>query len=181
MGAPRRHDRFIKIIQKPLQKAFTFLLLAFTLTACSFNPNLQGKGESYLQGEWKQDTVPLQKQLVTYSLYSFKFSCDSVYTTIRTFSKVNSGYDTCMNAGQWTEYVRGTYQQKNDTLRIKGNFCNADFSLKDAGGCFRSGVYTDVFKVSAKSDSLIQLSSVSSVIPIDLHLTHKISCIPKPL
>ena len=134
-----------------------------------------------MQGEWKQDSIPMQSQLVTYSLYSFKFSCDSVYATIRTYSKVNTGYDSCMNAGQWTEYVRGTYKQKKDTLQIKGSFCNADFSLKDEKGCFRFGVYHDDFKVTHKTDSLIELSSESSVIPIGLHLTHKISCIPKPL
>lgn len=164
-----------------MQKAFTFLLLAFTLIACSLNPGLQGKGEDYLQGEWRQDSVTMQKQLLSYSLYGFKFSCDSVYGTIQNFSKVNSGYDTCMNAGHWTEYFRGTYEQKNDTLRIKGNFCNADFSLKGPGGCFRSGVYQDVFKVSQKSDLLIEFSSISNVIPVKLRLINKVICRPKPL
>jgi len=164
-----------------MQKAFTFLLLALTLIGCSLNPGLQGKGEAYLQGEWKQDSVAMQKQLLSYSLYELKFSCDSVYGTIRSFSKVNSGYDTCMNAGHWAEYFRGTYEQKNDTLRIKGNFCNADFSLKGPEGCFRSGVYQDVFKVNRTNDSLVQLSSISNVIPLNLRLTHKIVCNPKPL
>ena len=165
-----------------MQKAFTFLLLAFTLiTGCSLNPNLQGKGEAYLQGQWKQDSIPMQKQLLSYSLYDFKFSCDSVYATIRSFSKVNNGYDTCMNRGSWTEFVRGTYQQTNDTLRIKGNFCNADFSLKGPEGCFRSGVYQEVFKVARKGDLLIQFSSISNVIPVNLRLVNKINCNPKPL
>ncbi len=166
---------------KQMQKAFTFLLLAFTLYSCSPNAAVQGKGEDYLQGEWKQDSIPGQQQLLTYSLYDFRFSCDSVYATIRTVSKVNTGYDTCMNAGKWIEYVRGTYEQKNDTLRIKGNFCNADFSLKSAGGCFRSGVYQDVFKVKQQNDSLIQFSSTSNVIPVRLRLINKVSCNPKPL
>ena len=164
-----------------MQKAFTFLLLALTLIACSRDPAVQGKGEDYLQGEWKQDSIALQKQLLNYSLYEFKFSCDSVYATIRSFSKVNTGYDTCMNAGSWTEYVRGTYEQKNDTLRIKGNFCNADFSLKGPEGCFRSGVYQDVFKVSRKSDLLIEFSSISNVIPVNLRLINRITCNPQPL
>lgn len=164
-----------------MQKAFTVLLLALTLASCSFDQRLQGKGEDYLQGEWKQDSVPRQAQLLNYSLYDLRFTCDSVYATIRTVSKVNTGYDTCMNAGKWTEYMRGTYEQKNDTLRIKGNFCNADFSLKSAGGCFRSGVYQDVFKVSRQNDSLIQFSSTSGVIPVKLRLLNKISCNPQPL
>jgi predicted small secreted protein len=164
-----------------MQKAFTFLLLAFTLTACSLNPSLQGKGEDYLQGEWMQDSIAMQNKLLNYSLYEFKFSCDSVYGTIRSFSKVNNGYDTCMNAGKWTEYFRGTYQETNDTLRIKGNFCNSDFSLKGPEGCFRSGVYQDVFKVTRKSDSLVVFSGVANVIPVNLRLINKIACNPKPL
>ncbi len=164
-----------------MQKAFSFLLLAFTLTACSLNPNVQDKGEVYLQGEWRQDSIAMQKQLLSYSLYEFKFSCDSVYGTIHSFSTVNNGYDTCMNAGNWTEFFRGTYQQTNDTLRIKGNFCNSDFSLKGPEGCFRSGVYQDEFKVTPKSDSLVQFSSTSNVIPVNLRLLNKIACNPKPL
>ncbi len=164
-----------------MQKAFTFFLIAFVLTACSLNPGLQSRGEDYLQGQWEQDSIPMQNELLNYSLHYFKFSCDSVYLTIKTFSKINNGYDTCMNTGNWTEYVRGTYEQKNDTLRIRGNFCNADFSLKGPEGCFRSGVYQDVFKVSRKNDLLIQFSSISNVIPVNLRLVNKIICEPKPL
>src|ERR1700679_3466919 len=110
---------------------FAFLLSAFCLlTACSLNPNMQGQGENYLQGEWQQDPTPVQKQLVTYSLYHFTFTCDSVYIKQQTFSKVNYGSDTCMNNGHWTEYIRGTYTQRHDTLYLKGVFCNADHSLK---------------------------------------------------
>ncbi len=96
-----------------MQKPFAFYLLALTFllsafSGCSFNPSLQGNGESYLQGEWKQDSIAKQKQLLTYSLYNFKFNCDSVFIQINTFSKVNSGMDSCMNAGHWSEYIRGT-------------------------------------------------------------------------
>jgi len=159
--------------------ALTFLLSA--LSACSFNPSLQGKGESYLQGEWKQDSIARQKQLLTYSLYNFKFNCDSVFIQINTFSKVNSGMDSCMNAGHWSEYIRGTYLQINDTLHIKGNFCNADYSLKKQLGCFRSGPYEAAFKAIKKNDSFIQFLSTSSVIPVNLRLIKKITCTPKPL
>jgi hypothetical protein len=164
-------------------KHFSFSLLAFTflLSACTLNPSLQGKGESYLQGEWKQDSIPMQKQLLTYSLFKYKFSCDSVFIEVNSVSKVNSGMDSCMNAGHWTEYIRGTYHQSNDTLHIKGNFCNADYTLKKQIGCFRSGPYEESFKVSKKTDSLVQFLSTSNVIPVNLHLIKKITCDPKPL
>src|SRR5882757_5336128 len=104
-------------------RLFCLFFLLSALCACSFNPNLQGKGQDYLQGEWKQDSIPMQKQLVAYSLYKFKFTCDSVYMQLDSYSKVNSGQDSCMNKGHWNEYIRGTYHQSNDTLHIKGNFC----------------------------------------------------------
>ncbi len=166
-----------------MQKSFAFLLLPFCLllAACSFNPSLQGKGEDYLQGEWKQDSIPMQKQLLSYSLFKFKFSCDSVFIEQSSVSKVNSGMDSCMNAGHWKEYIRGTYHQSHDTLHIKGNFCNADYSLKKQASCFRSGPYEEFYKVSKKTDSLVQFSSTSNVIPVNLHLIKKTSCTPKPL
>ncbi len=158
-----------------------FLLLALTLSACSFNPNVQGEGEKYLQGEWQQDSVSVQKQLLSYSLYKFKFTCDSFFVQQETFSKVNNGVDTCGNSGRYTEYMRGTYRQHNDTLYLKGYFSNADYSLKKFGGCFRSGEYTDLFKVSKQTDSLVQLTGTNSIIPINLRLTKALTCIPKPL
>jgi hypothetical protein len=165
-----------------MQKPFAFYLLALTfLSACSPNPGMQGNGDGYLQGEWRQDSVAMQKQLLNYSLFKFKFSCDSVYMEIASYSKVNSGMDSCMNAGSWKEYVRGTYHQSNDTLHIKGSFCNANYSLKKQLGCFRYGPYEGHFKVTKKAGSLVQFISTSNVIPVNLHLIKRTTCVPKPI
>jgi hypothetical protein len=142
---------------------------------------MQTPGESYLQGEWQQDSILKQKQLVTYSLYHLKFNCDSFFVSINSFSKVNAGADSCMSSGHWTEYCKGTYDQKNDTLHLKGQFCNADLTLKDDKGCFRSGDYEEFFKVSKKTDSLVQFASTTNIIPINARLIKRISCTPKPL
>jgi len=164
-----------------MQKSFCFLLLAFCLTACSMNPNTQGPGQGYLQGEWKQDSTLVQKQLMTYSLYDVKITCDSFFIKQHTITKVNYGADSCMSKGQWTEYIRGTYQQKNDSLHLKGVFCNPDFSIKLDATCFRAGVYEEYFKVDKKTDSLVQFSGTPSVIPISLRLINKLTCHIKPL
>ena len=145
------------------------------------NPNMQGPGEGYLQGEWQQDSTAVQKQLVTYSLYHFTFTCDSFFVKQQTFSKVNYGVDTCMNKGRWTEYIRGTYAQKLDTLHLKGVFCNADYSLKVESGCFRMGVYEEYFKITQKTDSLFQFSGTAGVIPLNMRLIKKLTCHIKPL
>jgi hypothetical protein len=160
--------------------AFCFLLSALS-AGCWFNPNMQTPGRPWLQGEWQQDSVTNQKQLVTYSLVHLKFSCDSFFMAIHTFSKVNNGPDSCMNSGHWAEYTRGNYEQRHDTLYLKGQFCNADGSLKDDKGCFRSGDYKESFIVSKKTDSLFHFASTTSVIPIDARLIKRTSCHPKPL
>lgn len=167
--------------KKPFAFYLTGIAFCLIMASCSRNPDMQEPGDSKLQGEWKQDSVPAQKSLVTYSLYDIKFSCDSFLLKISTVSKVNYGADTCMSKGHWDEYVRGTYSQRQDTLHIKGQFCNADGSYKNEQGCFRFGDYEEYFKVHQQSDSLIRFVSTSNVIPINAHLIKRTSCIPKPL
>lgn len=158
--------------------ALCFLLSAFS---CGFNPDKQTVGQAWVQGEWRQDSVPAQKQLISYSLYDLKFSCDSFFVKIQSYSKVNTGTDSCTSSGRWTEYWKGTYVQRHDTLRMKGEFCNADKSIKDEGTCLRFGTYEEYFKVTKKTDSLVQFTSTSNVIPITARLIKRTSCIPKPL
>lgn len=160
---------------------FTFPLIAFSFASCWFNPNMQGRGEVYLQGEWRQDSVPMENKLLEYSLYDIRFSCDSFYMRINTFSKVNNGADSCGASGHWTEYVRGNYQQQDDTVRLKGQFCNPDYSIKQEGGCFRAGPYEESFTVAKRSDSLIRFLPSESVIPVEVHLIKHTTCTPKPL
>ncbi|QHS55155.1 fumarate hydratase [Mucilaginibacter sp. 14171R-50] len=167
-----------------MKKAFAFYLLALTYllqTACRFNPDMQTPGEGYLQGEWQQDSVTMQKQLVTYSLYNLKFNCDSFFVSIKTFSKVNNGSDSCTKGGNWTEYAKGVYEQRNDTLHVRGLFCNANYTYKDPGGCLRSGVYEERFKITKKGDSVLQFSPTSNVISFNTRLIERSSCNPKPL
>lgn len=179
----------ICMMQKPivfrlLSIVFSFLLLTsclLLLSSCRFNPNYQGKGSDFLQGQWKQDSVERQKLLVSYSLYNFRFACDSFYVSIASVSKVNYGSDTCMNRGHWDEYARGTYEQRSDTLHLTGFFCNPDYSLKKEGGCFRFGAYVEDFKVSSKNDSTLSLLSFSNTIPVNLRLVKRVPCVAKPL
>jgi len=164
------------------KKYYFFYLLFFVLilASCRFNQAVQKPGVVFLQGEWAQDSVKLQKKLLNYTLYQFRFSCDSVFITTDNFSKVNYGTDTCMNKHKWKEYVRGKYELHHDTLRVRGLYCNPDFSLKNTG-CFHIGVYEDLFKLQKQSDTLLHVLSFSSTVPFDIHLTKKITCNPKPL
>ncbi|MEO8885637.1 MAG: fumarate hydratase [Mucilaginibacter sp.] len=166
-----------------MHKPFRLILstLCLLTAACSFNPNVQGKGEEYLQGEWQQDSTPVQKQLLSYSLYKFKFTCDSFFVQQQTISKINYGTDSCTKSGRWTEYMGGTYKQQHDTLFLKGFFTNADYSLKELGGCLRSGDYKEFFKVNKQSDSVLQLTGTASLIPVNIHLINKLTCKVKPL
>jgi len=161
--------------------AFGLLFFALSMTSCRMNPNMQTPGQAYLQGEWQQDSVPMQKQLISYSLYHIRFDCDSFFMTIKTFSKANYSADSCMANGRWTEYTRGHYEQRHDTLFLKGDYANADFTIKEDPGCLHAGVYKEIFKVNKKTDSLIQFSSTSGVIPVIARLIKRTTCTVKPL
>lgn len=170
-----------------MRRTFSFsiagliLWITFCLGACSNNPNYQGRGENYLQGEWQQDSVPAQNRLLTFSLYHLTFQCDSFFFRVNTVSKVNYGADTCMNRGHWTEYMKGTYQQRHDTVFMDGGFCNPNYTLKADGGCFRTGSYREFFVISKKTASLIRFTGSTEVIPVTVRLIKKITCNPKPL
>ncbi|HVW95396.1 MAG TPA: hypothetical protein VHA56_05480 [Mucilaginibacter sp.] len=165
-----------------VSKVVVVTLLLACCVSCRFNPDTQTRGQTWIQGEWRQDSVPAQKLLLSYSLHDIKFNCDSFFMTIHSFSKVDTGGgDTCMISGKWVEYCKGTYVQRHDTLRMKGEFCNADKSIKDENTCLRSGTYEEYFKISKKTDSLVQFASISSVIPIKAHLIKRTNCVPKPL
>ncbi|RYE21194.1 MAG: fumarate hydratase [Sphingobacteriales bacterium] len=154
--------------------------LIFCLYNCSFNPAIQGNGQAYLQGEWQQDSIPAGKQWVTYSSSTFKFDCDSFFITTNTISNINYGADSCMKKGRWTEYMKGRYSERNDTLHLKGFFHNADGTFKKLNTCFRTGVYEEFFKVTKKTDSLVQLSGTSADIPLNIKLVKRTTCTPKP-
>ena len=159
----------------------SLLIAGFLFGACRFNPPFQGRGTGVLQGEWRQYAVPGQKQLITYSLYSFRFSCDSFFVRMENFSKVNFGADSCMSKGHWFEYAKGAYDQHTDTLHLKGFYCNADYSLKKEGGCFNSGIYEDSFKIKPKADTAFAFISLNNSIPVELKLSKRLTCTPKPL
>ena len=164
-----------------LKKIFLLSAFTFLLAACSFNPNVQGKGDSSIQGQWQQDSLPGQSKLLTYSLSAFRFDCDSFYITVNTVSKVNYGTDSCMNRGRWTEYIKGKYRRINDSLYLKGFYYTANGKLKEQADCFGYGVYEQLYTVSAQTDSVLMLKGPSLVVPLQLRLQKRTVCVPKPL
>lgn len=174
-----RPSSFILLPKAPLLLLAALLLLIYA--SCTFNPPLQGKGVEALHGEWQQDTSDLQKKLVNYTLYHYKFDCDSFFVQIKTFSKVNYGDDTCMRSGHWAEYAKGAYVLRHDTLRLQGLFCTANYQYKNEGGCFRSGYYDEHFTIAKKTDSVYQFTNTSSVTPFTVHLEKRNTCNPKAL
>lgn len=167
-------------MQKKNNLFITALTLAVCLVSCRFNPPIQGNGTDFLQGKWVQDSVVMQNQLLTYSLSEFTFNCDSFFVQINSFSKANAAMDTCTQNGEWTEYAKGVYQLRSDTLYLKGFYANADFTLKNEG-CLSIGVFGDIFFLQNKRDSILHFSSLTGILPLTLRLEERLTCIPKPL
>lgn len=152
----------------------------FFCTACKFNPNIQGEGEAFLQGVWLQETTPHQDRLLTYSLYKLKFTCDSVFITVKTFSKVKKVVDSCYANGQWEEYARGVYLVRNDSLLIESTFTHPNWRQK-LSGCHRIGQFLPRFKVLKHTPDSLYLQSQYYHTAVDLRKIEDITCIPKPL
>lgn len=154
-----------------------FLLLAFS---CARLPNIQGKGEVFLQGIWQQDSVANAEQMQSYTSHRFKFTCDSFYVDFSTRSKINYYEEDCYNNGIWKEYAKGIYQVRNDTLILVGTFTKDDYKQK-ISGCYRNGQYIGNFKVKSWNSEQLSLKNLDDHTPIILSLEEKITCIPKPL
>lgn len=141
---------------------------------------MQGEGEPYLQGVWVQDTAFHQDKLLTYSLYKLKFTCDSVYITMKTFSKVKNVVDSCYGNGQWDEYARGVYLVRNDSLLIESTFTRSNWRQK-ISGCHRIGQFLPRFKIMKHTADSLYLESQYYQAPVSLKKIAAISCEPKPL
>ncbi len=159
---------------------FFFALLLLASASCKFNPNLQGKGTESIQGTWEEDSVEYQNELLQYSRHQFRFSCDSVYVTIKTFAKVNTYPDSCFNDGKWTEYAKGTYLNNGDTLMLTTTFTKSNFKQK-ISGCYRVGQYLPAFIIRKNTGDSLYLESLKQHQNIKLSLKEKTICIQKPL
>ena len=158
---------------------FAFYLL-LSLGACTRLPNVQGKGEDFMQGVWNQDSVAYSNKLSNYTKHHFKFTCDSLYIDFETHSKVNFYEDSCYNNGIWEEYAKGVYAVKGDTLIVGATFTHANYKQK-ISGCYRIGRYERNFLIRKKSSDSLMLESMSDQREILLSLKENITCIPKEL
>lgn len=159
--------------------AFALYLLPL-LSACTRLPNVQGKGEDFMQGVWNQDSVAYSNKLSNYTKHHFKFTCDSVYIDFETHSKVNFYEDSCYNNGIWKEYAKGVYGVKGDTLIVGATFTHANYKQK-ISGCYRIGRYERNFLIKKKSADTLVLESMSDQREITLSLKEKVTCVQKEL
>ena len=159
--------------------AFALYLLPL-LSACTRLPNVQGKGEDFMQGVWNQDSVAYSNKLSNYTKHHFKFTCDSVYIDFETHSEVNFYEDSCYNNGIWKEYAKGVYGVKGDTLIVGATFTHANYKQK-ISGCYRIGRYERNFLIKKKSADTLVLESMSDQREITLSLKEKVTCVQKEL
>lgn len=163
-----------------IKNLFLLLLFVGVFTACKRLPNVQGKGEAFLQGVWSQDSIANADQLLSYTQHKFKFTCDSFYVDLTTHSKVNYYADSCYNNGVWKEYAKGVYVVRNDSLFMEGDYTKSNYKQK-VSGCFHTGRYIKSFYVKSTSPKLIQMESASDQRDVNLVLKARIICEQKPL
>jgi hypothetical protein len=158
----------------------SLLSIALLSLGCSPRPNIQGKGEIFMQGVWNQDSVAFSSKLSNYTQHHFKFTCDSFYVDLTTHSKVNFYEDSCYNNGVWKEYAKGVYAVRGDTLFLGGTFTHANYKQK-ISGCYRIGRYDKNFLIKKTTASTLLLQSLNDQQEINLALKQNITCVPKEL
>lgn len=158
----------------------SLLLVSGLFASCSRLPNVQGKGEAFLQGVWNQDSIPNAGKLLSYTQHKFKFTCDSFYVDLTTHSKVNYYPDSCFNNGVWKEYAKGVYEVRNDSLILEGTYTKANYKQK-ISGCFQIGRYIKSFYIKSFEPNKLFLQSAGDQRECNLILKEKIICKPKAL
>lgn len=155
---------------------FIFFFLVSISSACTFNKKEQASGVDFLQGKWSEDSVENKSQLVSYQQHDFKFTCDSFYLNIKSFSKVNLNGGPCYDKKTWQEYAKGYYELSGDTLKFKGNFVNEDYKFKPENSCYRVGKYEESFLLINKSAELIAIKSLQTNLSHKIALKEKVVC-----
>lgn len=152
------------------------LAVLFIVGSCKFNKVETSNGEAFLQGKWTEDSLEDKSQLISYQTFNFTFTCDSFYTVISNYSKVDLQGGSCYDKGEWKEYAKGYYKVAGDTLKFNGNFVDNEFKYKTQGSCYRSGKFTDSFIIDSKTDSSLVLKSLESGTLHQFVLKEKGSC-----
>lgn len=159
---------------RPLLAGMLFLFMG----SCRLNPDIQYSGADYLQGVWAQDSIPMQDELLQYTLHELKFTCDSIYATMHVTTKVRNIADSCYNDGQWTEYAKGIYVVRGDSLIVDGLYTKPDWRQK-ISGCYRIGQYLPRFKIVRHTADSLMLENRYDPRPLLLYKTADITCVPK--
>ena len=146
--------------------------------SCVRQSDMQTTGADFFQGEWVQDSIPDQDEMLHYTLHEFKVTCDSIYATFHVNSTVKNMPDSCFGSGSWTEYAKGVYVVRGDSLIVDGLYTKPNFKQK-ISGCYRSGTYIPRFKLSAQGADSVVLESRFDQRPIVLRKTADITCVPK--
>ncbi len=153
-------------------------MLFITVSSCRFNPDIQHEGADFLQGIWMQDSIPMQGDLLQYAVHEFKFTCDSIYVTMHVHSKVKNIPDSCYHDGHWTEYAKGVYVVRGDSLLVDGLYTRSDWRQK-ISGCHRIGQYLPRFKIARYTADSLVLENRYDQRRLLLHKTMDITCVPK--
>lgn len=161
-------------------KAYLFFIMGMLLLfgSCKFNSEMQTEGASYLQGEWKQDSIPNQHQMLQYTLTDFRFTCDSIYARMYVHAKTKQITDSCYNNGSWVEYAKGLYVVRGDSVIVDGIYVKENGKQK-VSGCYRQGQYLPRFKVAFHSKDSLVLENKYDQRPIILRKTKDVICVPQ--
>lgn len=152
------------------------------MASCHRNSPYQKKGEIALQGIWKEDTSALHAvpARMAVTRYQFRFTCDSVYMVLNTHATQDYFASPCYAGGNYTEYVKGTYEIHRDSLVISGVFTHDNYKMKVAG-CYRSGNIRFWYKIMEQKPGMLKLRNSDEHGPIFITRRSTCNCVPRKI
>lgn len=147
-------------------------------SSCVRHSEMQSEGADYLQGVWKQDSIPHQSSMMDYTLHEFKFVCDSMYLRMDVHAKTQRIADSCYGDGSWQETAKAVYVVRGDSIITEGIYTKPNGKYK-ASGCHNNGTYLSRYRIAYHDSDSLVLESRYDQRPIVLRKTQDISCVPK--
>lgn len=143
-------------------KYIILVFISLSICGCKFNPPKAREGISFLQGNWIEDSILNNSQLVSYQQYQIRITADSFYLRIENHVARNLNGGPCFQSNTWQEFAKGYYKLNKDTLKLEGNFVNQSYKYKPEGSCYRSGKYLEDFVLNKKTNQSIEIKSLQT-------------------
>jgi len=166
----------MKTFQKDHLGKGIYLVFMFLFMACHPNHSVQTPGDSSIQGIWEEELGPDQQDSLNqeFTLYHFRFQCDSVFIIQEVHDKNIHEDGTCFSNGLWKEYQKAGYVLQGDSIFLEGVYTKPNFKMK-ASGCHHFGNFHESYKILKRIPVIVSSPKIGDqILLLSPHSNEKI-------